>query len=178
MSELTLRNGEAIPFPEVARYYSARPDGVTPSLIVLHHTAGHAAIDLPILLGHTEREVSAHFFIDKAGHIRQLVRLADAAWHAGASCWRGRKWVNAFSIGIEMENLGNEPWPEEQVLACVRLCQALMQRFSIPSDHIVSHRDIACWIEDDRIIWEKHGARRKIDPAGWPWPHFRALLAE
>ncbi len=176
-SEITLANGDAVPFPELARFYAPRPAGEEVELIVLHHTAGHAAIDLPILLGQTAQQVSAHFYITRDGAIRQMVPLADAAWHAGQSCWQGRRWLNRLSIGIEMENRGDEPWPPAQVHACAALCRALLQRFHLPPTHIVAHADIACWIEDERIIWEKDGARRKIDPANFPWEAFFALLA-
>jgi len=177
-SEVTLITGEPVPFPELARFYAPRPAGERVELIVLHHSAGHAAIDLPILLGHTTLQVSAHFYLTRDGAIRQLVPLADAAWHAGQSCWQGRRWVNSFSIGIELENRGDEPWPPVQVHACAALCRTLLRRFHLPADHIVSHQEIACWIEDGQLIWKKDGARRKNDPANFPWETFRALLAE
>jgi len=177
MSEILLPNGTPVPFPEVARYYSPRPAGEAVCLIVLHHSAGRAAVDLPILLGKTERQVSAHFYIDKCGAVRQLVRLEDAAWHAGESCWQGRTGCNAFSIGIEQENLGHEPWPDAQIHACAALCRALMAKYHLPAAQIVAHKDIACWIEHGQVVWTKNGGRRKIDPAGYPWEKFHSYLS-
>ena len=176
-SEIILPNGEPVPFPELART-GRRSCGARVELIVLHHTAGTAEIDLPILLGQTESQVSAHFYIQRDGALRQLVRLADAAWHAGQSCWQGRRWVNRFSIGIELENRGDEPWPPVQLRICAALCRVLLTRYQLTAAEIVGHLEIACWIEDDREIWEKDGIRRKNDPANFPWSDFRTLLKE
>lgn len=40
------------------------------------------------------------------GEITQLVAFNRKAWHAGTSRWAGRNGVNAFSIGIELDNPG------------------------------------------------------------------------
>jgi len=50
-------------------------------------------------------EVSAHFFITRQGEVWQFVDCDARAWHAGASCWRGRDRCNDDSIGIELEGL-------------------------------------------------------------------------
>ena len=34
----------------------------------------------------------------------------DRAWHAGVSKWRGRTGLNDYSIGIELDNNGSEPF--------------------------------------------------------------------
>ena len=47
--------------------------------------------------------VSAHFVIDRAGHITQFVSCDARAWHAGVSHHAGREQCNDFSIGIELE---------------------------------------------------------------------------
>src|SRR5256885_3849979 len=49
-------------------------------------------------------EVSAHFFITRQGEVWQFVDCDARAWHAGASCWRGRDRCNDDSIGIELED--------------------------------------------------------------------------
>ncbi|MFW2358197.1 1,6-anhydro-N-acetylmuramyl-L-alanine amidase AmpD, partial [Hydrogenophaga sp.] len=59
-------------------------------------------------------EVSAHFFIRRDGELVQFVDADARAWHAGASCWRGRDNCNDDSIGIELEGLEGEPFEAAQ----------------------------------------------------------------
>ena len=49
--------------------------------------------------------VSAHFFVRRDASVLQFVSCDARAWHAGASCHRGRDNCNDFSIGIELEGL-------------------------------------------------------------------------
>lgn len=55
-------------------------------------------------------EVSAHYYIDRAGVVTQLVPEARVAWHAGVSRAEldGRmvEGLNGWSIGIEVGNAG------------------------------------------------------------------------
>ena len=53
-------------------------------------------------------QVSAHFFIRRDGACVQFAAVAERAWHAGASAWRGRANCNDFSVGIELEGLEGE----------------------------------------------------------------------
>ncbi len=50
--------------------------------------------------------MSAHYVIGENGSVIQMVEVAEKAWHAGASEFRGRPNVNEFSIGIELVNWG------------------------------------------------------------------------
>src|SRR5262245_36831433 len=52
--------------------------------------------------------VSAHYVVDEAGKIYNLVPEEHRAWHAGASSWEGEGDVNARSIGIEIVNGGHD----------------------------------------------------------------------
>ena len=51
-------------------------------------------------------EVSAHFYIRRNGDVWQFVSIADRAWHAGKSSYRGRVNCNDDSVGIELEEDG------------------------------------------------------------------------
>ena len=66
-------------------------------------------------------EVSAHFFIRRDGELVQFVDADARAWHAGASCWRGRENCNDDSIGIELEGLEGEPFEAPQYSTLGRL---------------------------------------------------------
>ncbi|WP_129633378.1 N-acetylmuramoyl-L-alanine amidase [Candidatus Oscillochloris fontis] len=135
-------------------------------MIVLHATAGRGPGDLNWLRagGDERRPVSTHYYISKQGRIVQLVDDANTAWHAGVSRWNvdGKQvsGCNAYSLGIELENLNNgrDPYPTAQYAAALWLCRTLVVRHDIPRSQLVRHLDIA--------------PGRKSDPAGFPWQRF------
>lgn len=126
-------------------------------MLVLHYTEVGANEALKILTDNQrENRVSAHYLIDQTGGIKQLVPDDKRAWHAGQSHWRGESDNNARSIGIEIENTGNAPYPPAQIKAVITLCRQLITRYRIPAQNIVGHSDIA--------------PGRKIDPGiHFPW---------
>ena len=106
-------------------------------------------------------EVSAHFFIQRDGHIWQFVSCDDRAWHAGASHYRGKDNCNDDSIGIELEGLEGELFEPAQYLALQKLCPALLQKY--PIAHIAGHEHIA--------------PGRKADPgSGFNWALLQQTL--
>ena len=106
-------------------------------------------------------EVSAHFVIDRLGQVTQYVGVFDRAWHAGASCWRGRGNCNDDSVGIELEGLEGGTFEPAQYTALAALCQAIAQ--VCPIAHVAGHEHIA--------------PGRKLDPGpGFEWPRLVALL--
>lgn len=86
-------------------------------------------------------QVSAHFFIRRNGELWQLVSCDDRAWHAGASCYRGRNNCNDDSIGIELEGLDGEQFEDAQYETLGSLCAALMQHY--PVTYLAGHEHIA-----------------------------------
>ena len=106
-------------------------------------------------------EVSAHFFIRRDGELVQFVDADARAWHAGASCWRGRTNCNDDSIGVELEGLEGEPFEAAQYATLSSLCEALAQRY--PIAHVAGHEHIA--------------PGRKQDPGpGFDWAKLRQAL--
>ena len=99
----------SIPFVESPNR-SARPLNIRPSLLVVHYTGGGDATGTLGWLTSPASRCSAHFLIGRNGHMWQMVKLRDAAWHAGRSRWkhegRQREDVNDFSIGVELANHG------------------------------------------------------------------------
>jgi N-acetylmuramoyl-L-alanine amidase len=75
--------------------------------IVLHYTAGLHSLGW---MQSPLSKVSAHFLIARDGTTTQMVALDDTAWHAGRSVMTYQKSTslnpNAFTVGIELENLG------------------------------------------------------------------------
>ncbi len=139
------RNPLAVWVP--SKNYNARQ----PTLIVLHYTQ---EADVREAL-HTLRThnaggpVSAHYLIGKDGTIYQLVAERDRAWHAGPSFWDGEFDVNSRSIGIELDNDGNEPFAQPQIDALLRLLADITSRLGIPRTAIVGHADVAPSRKDD-----------------------------
>ena len=50
-----------------------------------------------------------------------MVNLEKRAWHAGLSFWRGIKDINSYSIGIELDNLGNNKYTIQQIKSLIKL---------------------------------------------------------
>lgn len=135
-------------------------------MLVLHATAGSYPGDYHWLRqgGDSRRPVSVHYYIDKQGHISQMVADEDIAWHAGQSRWivdgRMVNGCNAVSLGIELENrnTGSDPYPPAQYQAALWLSRRLVATYNIPREQLVRHLDIS--------------PGRKTDPAGFPWARF------
>ena len=124
-----------------------------PDMIVLHYTGmqtGAAALDR---LRDTEARVSSHYLVEEDGRIFRLVPEERRAWHAGVSSWRGRRAVNAHSVGIEIVNPGHEfgyrPFPEAQVAAVIDLVADIRDRWTVADVDIVGHSDVAPARKDD-----------------------------
>ena len=112
-------------------------------------------------------EVSAHFFIDRAGDVTQFVSVHDRAWHAGESCFAGQQRCNDFSIGIELEGTDDCPYSPEQYDALIALATRVQRAYpAITLDAVVGHEHIA--------------PGRKTDPGpAFDWSRLRAgLLAQ
>ena len=77
-----------------------------PDMIILHYTAGRDAMSSANFLIRADVKASAHLIIGRDGQVIQLVPFNIEAWHAGKSCYEGRSELNHYSIGIELDNLG------------------------------------------------------------------------
>lgn len=85
--------------------------------------------------------VSSHFYIRRNGDLLQFVSCSDRAWHAGASCYRGRSNCNDDSIGIELEGVEGSIFEDRQYETLAALCAAIQQRY--PVAHIAGHEHVA-----------------------------------
>ncbi len=165
---------------ELSPSFDRRPAGETLRLLVIHAISlppdefggpGVAALFTgtldpavhPYYAGIAHLRVSAHFFIRRDGELIQFVSTEHRAWHAGASCWRGREQCNDFSVGIELEGCDTLPFEAAQYARLAELVVALRRRYPEIED-IVGHSDIA--------------PGRKTDPGPFfDWDGFRSLLA-
>ncbi|ALM54592.1 N-acetylmuramoyl-L-alanine amidase [Halomonas huangheensis] len=144
--------------------------------VVLHYTDENLNDSLRILTG---PHVSSHYLVplplrQMQGQpvIHQLVDESRRAWHAGSSYWRGHRYLNDTSIGIEIVNAGPDgpwqggspeprqadwaPYPENQTDALISLLHDLIRRHDLDPEDILAHSDIA--------------PHRKLDPGpAFPW---------
>ena len=121
----------------------ARRNGAVPRLVVIHYTGMATVAAARARLCDPAAEVSAHWLVDEAGHAEALVDEDARAWHAGAGAWGAIKDVNSASIGIELANPGDAPFPARQMAGLERLLAGVMDRWRIPPQGVIGHSDMA-----------------------------------
>jgi len=161
--------------------FDERPAGTAVTLLVVHAislppgTFGGDAIERlftnrldrgahPAFAEIAGLRVSAHFLLRRNGELLQFVPADKRAWHAGASCWRGRERCNDFSIGIEMEGSDDQPFTHEQYQTLIHTTQTIRKHYpAITPKRITSHAAIA--------------PQRKTDPGPlFDWTKYLASL--
>ena len=110
--------------------------------IIVHFTEVPFDLALNRLIDN-ESEVSSHYLIKEDGEIFQLVADDKIAWHAGKSFWKGQSALNQNSIGIELDNLGNNKFSREQINSCLTLSKVLVQKYAMPPINFIGHSDVA-----------------------------------
>lgn len=160
--------------------FNARPQGEI-SLLVIHNISlppgqfGTGKVQAlfgnrldpnehPYFAGIAALQVSAHFLIERDGHLIQFVSCLDRAWHAGVSSYAGREQCNDFSIGIELEGTDELAYTEPQYAVLIALIKALLAHYpALDRQRICGHSDIA--------------PGRKTDPgASFDWSRLHAAL--
>ena len=161
--------------------FSERPEGVDPSLIVVHNISlppGRFGGDFikqffvnslnselhPYFKEISDLRVSSHLLIERDGNIIQFVEFNKSAWHAGVSEYEGQKDCNDFSIGIELEGTDSDPYQDIQYSILSGISECLMGSYlEINKERIIGHADIA--------------PDRKTDPGdSFDWFRFRDSL--
>ena len=127
--------------------HDARPPGGVIDMLILHYTGMRSGEEALQALRDKTRKVSAHYLIEEDGRVFSLVEESRRAWHAGESCWRGERDINARSIGIELVNPGHEwgyrGFPEAQMHALTELAREIRARHPIPNRNVLGHSDVA-----------------------------------
>jgi N-acetylmuramoyl-L-alanine amidase len=127
-----------------------------PNFVIFHHTSDDNAEQGLRTLADPVRQVSAHYLIARGGTIFYLVDELARAWHAGESYWGGNRDMNSASIGIELDNNGEESFPDAQIESLLALAADLKARYAIPAANFLGHVDVA--------------PGRKVDPSReFPW---------
>jgi len=147
--------GPSVP-GEVVRVASPNFDVRRPNYVILHQTSSNSVERALATLRNPERKVSAHYLIGRDGTVYQLVAEDARAWHAGVSYWGGATDLNSASIGIELDNDGEEAYAEPQIVRLLEVLRDLKERYRIPQANFLGHGDVA--------------PGRKVDPsARFPW---------
>ena len=111
--------------------------------IVCHHTAGPSRGNMPSLNVVTNGRPGlsgplANLALGRDGTVFTVA--AGLAYHAGQV--RSPSYANGFSLGIEAEGTGVDPWPTVQYEAYAELCAALATAFSVPASRVLGHKEV------------------------------------
>ncbi|MDX3243124.1 N-acetylmuramoyl-L-alanine amidase [Streptomyces sp. ME18-1-4] len=119
--------------------WADRPDDYGIDMVVVHVTQGDLASAVKAFEdpGH---KAAAHYIVAQDGHVTQMVRELDVAYHAGNRAYNER------SVGIEHEGFVDRPedFTDAMYAASARLTAAICRRYDIPVDreHIIGHVEV------------------------------------
>ncbi|WP_192823358.1 N-acetylmuramoyl-L-alanine amidase [Rufibacter sp. LB8] len=127
-----------------------------PNYVVIHHTAQNSTEQTLKTFTTPKTQVSAHYVIGRDGKVYHMLHDYLRAWHGGNARWGTTTDLNSTSIGIELDNNGFEPFPEEMVQSLLQVLAILKKTHGIPAANFIGHSDIA--------------PSRKVDPnPTFPW---------
>jgi N-acetyl-anhydromuramyl-L-alanine amidase AmpD len=116
-----------------------RPDDYAIEVVIIHVTQGSfdSAVKVFQDPGHG---AASHYIVRKDGHVTQMIRELDVAYHAG------NRDYNERSVGIEHEGFVDRPqdFTDEMYEASARLTARVCARYAIPVDreHIIGHVEV------------------------------------
>lgn len=137
-----------------------RPDDYDIDRVVIHITQGgfDSAVRAFQDPGHG---AAAHYIVRKDGHVTQMIRELDVAFHAG------NRDYNERSVGIEHEGFVDRPQDFTAAMygASARLTAAICARYDIPVDreHVIGHVEVP-------------GADHTDPGKHWDWDRYMKLV--
>lgn len=137
-----------------------RPDDYRIDRVVVHVTQGSFSSAVRAFQdpGHG---AAAHYIVRRDGHVAQMIRELDVAFHAGNRSYNER------SVGIEHEGFVDRPQDFTAAMygASARLTAAICGRYGIPVDrkHIIGHVDVP-------------GADHTDPGKHWDWDRYMKLV--
>ena len=136
--------------------------------IVFHYTGMKKEKEALNRLTDLKSKVSSHYFIKSDGQIFTLVPEKYIAWHAGVSAWKNYKFLNKYSIGIEISNPGHNhkyrKFSKKQIVSIIKLTKYLIKKYNIVLNFVLGHSDIAPIRKKDpgeKFPW-KYLSKKKI----------------
>ena len=139
-----------------------RPDDYRIDRVVIHVVQGSYATALKVFKdpGHG---AAAHYVVRKDGHVAQMIRELDVAFHAGS------RDMNERSIGIEHEGFVDRPqdFTAAMYAGSARLTADICARYGIPVDreHIIGHVEV-------------EGTDHTDPGPHWDWNRYLKLVRE
>ncbi|WP_326785382.1 N-acetylmuramoyl-L-alanine amidase [Streptomyces sp. NBC_00151] len=116
-----------------------RPDDYGIDRVVIHVTQGSFASAVRAFQD-PKHEAAAHYVVRGDGHVTQMIRELDVAFHAGNRAYNER------SVGIEHEGFVDRPssFTDAMYEASARLTARICGRYGIPVDreHIIGHIEV------------------------------------
>lgn len=137
--------------------------------IVIHYTGndGDTAANNCRYFQGTNRNASAHYFVDGGEYVYKSVPVKSVAWSVGGfySQYGGagsyyKKCTNANSISVEMCNCVKSV-PDDVFDQTVELTRFLMDKYNVPPSRVIRHWDVngkdcpARWIGKNNDGWDK-----------------------
>ncbi|MBT2451646.1 N-acetylmuramoyl-L-alanine amidase [Streptomyces sp. ISL-43] len=139
-----------------------RPDDYRVDRIVVHVTQGSFESSVDAFKNPFHR-ASAHYIVGQDGHIEQMVRELDVAFHSG------NRSMNERSVGIEHVGFVDRPkdFTNAMYEASARLAADVCRRYGIPADrkHIVGHSEVP-------------GADHTDPGRHWDWDRYLRMVGE
>lgn len=153
-----------------ATVYPSRSSGgrMNPTILVIHTTEGYGRDYLDSLfsgqvLRDGKQKISVHWCIYRDGSIVEYApwRPGEAVKciHAGASSWKGRSSCNNFALGVEIEHVAGDPYPEPVIQALEYLVGTVHDTY--PEMELTEHKIIS--------------PGRKPDPSA-PWDQIKGRI--
>ena len=114
-----------------------------PNFVVIHHTAQNSCDETYKTFTLRRTAVSAHYVICRDGTVQHMLNDLLRAHHAGVGKWGSITDMNSNSVGIEIDNNGNEPFTEQQLSSLLVLLDRLKKAYNIPQPNFIGHLDWA-----------------------------------
>lgn len=140
-----------------------RPADYTIDRVIIHVVQGSYAVALKVFRD-PEHGAASHYVVRGGdGHVAQMVRELDVAFHAGDRSYNER------SVGIEHEGFVDRPedFTDAMYESSARLTAGICERYGIPVDreHIMGHHEVP---GTDHTDPGKH----------WDWDRYLRLVRE
>jgi hypothetical protein len=119
--------------------WADRPDDYAIDMVVIHVTQGDFDSAVKAFKDPSHR-AAAHYIVRRDGHVTQMIRELDVAFHAGNRAYNER------SVGIEHEGFVDRAssFTDAMYTASARLTAGICGRYGIPVDrkHIIGHVEV------------------------------------
>lgn len=135
-----------------------------PNYVIIHHTAQNSCEQTLKTFTLPRTQVSSHYVICRNGQVYHMLNDWLRSHHAGVGKWGSVTDMNSQSIGIEIDNNGNEPFTDEQMNSLVQLLGRLKRAFNIPQANVIGHAD---WAPGRKVDPSRHFSWKQLSDNGF-----------